>query len=173
MQIEERSHTRITVADLKRLGALARDELTNFFLDNQDLRRDYSNYLVAIALCQGAALHFIDGKTGIKDFDVYLFFGRYDRRLINRRPKSVDSGLVKFGSYLVDHKRGYKSRRVDFLRRSIDDDIVKREKGLPEACIVAYLRRHRTKTAQELAQKAVVGLWPKTILGKIIWPLRG
>lgn len=170
MQIEKRSRARITIADPKRLGTLALDELKNFLLANPNLKRDFSNSLVAIALCQGAALHFIDGKTGIKDFDVYLFFGKYDRKLVNRRPKLADSGLAKFGLHPADHKRRYQSRRIDFLRRSIDDDIVKREKGVPEACLIAYLRHHRTKTAEEVAQKAVIGLWPKTILGKIIWP---
>lgn len=173
MQIRERPSARITLVNLKRLHDLALDERKNFFLANPYLKRHYSNSLIAIALCQGAALHFAYGKTGIKDFDVYFFFGRYDRKLINRRPKSVDSGFVQFGVHPADHNKGYEGRRVDFLRRSIDDDIVKLKKGDPEGCIIEYLTRHRTKTARELVQKPVVGLWPKTILGKVIWLPRG
>jgi hypothetical protein len=30
--------------------------------------------LVCVALCQGAALHFVDGENGVKDFDVWTFY---------------------------------------------------------------------------------------------------
>ena len=30
--------------------------------------------VLAVALCQGAALHYVDGKNGVKDFDVWTFF---------------------------------------------------------------------------------------------------
>jgi hypothetical protein len=32
--------------------------------------RLYADRLFAVALCQGAALHYIDGKNGVKDLDV-------------------------------------------------------------------------------------------------------
>jgi hypothetical protein len=170
VRIEERSRARITKSDLRHLSTLALAELRHFFTDNPDLRKRYSRSLIAVALCQGAALHLINGTAGIKDFDVYFFFGRYDKRLVNRRPKSVDSRLIKFGVHPDDYRNGYKARRVDFLRRSIDNDIVKHENKAPKACIIKYLRRRRTKTARELAKKAVIGLWPETIFSEIIWP---
>lgn len=58
------------------------------------------------------------------------------------------------------------------MGRTIGTDIVKRSKRDPEKCVIKYLEGERTKTARELAKKAVVGLWPESILGEVIW-LRG
>lgn len=170
MQISERSNSKINLEDLRYLASLARRWLASFFSNKPTLQSSFGNTVIAITLCQGAAMHYVDGTTGIKDFDVYFFFGQYDRRLINRMPNSVEYGMPKFGVHPIDHRRGYRSRRVDLLRRSIDIDIVRLEMGRPDACVLAYLERGRTRTARELAQKAVVGLWPKTMLGKVIWP---
>lgn len=55
------------------------------------------------------------------------------------------------------------------MGRTIDIDIVKRNNGDPRNCIIKYLERGRTETSRALAKKAVVGLWPDAILGKVIW----
>lgn len=34
----------------------------------------YAGRLLCRALCQGAALHYLDGKNGVKDFDVWSFY---------------------------------------------------------------------------------------------------
>jgi hypothetical protein len=37
----------------------------------------YDKRVIAVALCQGAALHYVDGKTGVKDFDVFTFYAAH------------------------------------------------------------------------------------------------
>lgn len=60
----------ICISDLSRLGELAAGDRASFFRRNPDTARLYADRLVAVALCQGAALHFLHGQNGVKDFDV-------------------------------------------------------------------------------------------------------
>ena len=85
----ERSYESLTQTDLDTLRDLALYELSAFFGRRSDLT-NFRSKLVAIALCQGAALHYVDGITGIKDFDIYFFFSVYDNRLVNRRPATKE-----------------------------------------------------------------------------------
>ena len=171
MRIEERSYETITIEDLEELQDLALRERIRFFERNQHLKKAYLDSLIAITLCQGAALHLIDGKTGINDFDIWYFYVKNDQRKYPYRArKSVDSKFDKFGVHPADLIRGYKGRRVDLMGRTIDLDVVTHNKSDPKGCLVEYLKRQGTKTAQELAKKAVIGLWPQAILGKVIWP---
>lgn len=63
----ERSLERITDLDLQRLSDLAQADLSDLFERRPETGRLYRDRLLCIALCQGAALHYIDGKNGIKD----------------------------------------------------------------------------------------------------------
>ena len=63
----DRSYEKITVSDLRRLGEIARNDLDDLFRRNQRLRNVCADRLLAVALCQGAALHALDGKNGIGD----------------------------------------------------------------------------------------------------------
>jgi len=173
MQVKERSYKAITVKNLKVLKELALRERIEFFNRNPRYRKPYWDSLIAIALCQGAALHFVDGRTGVKDFDVWWFYIRnHEVTYSYRALKSVDSKLDEFGVHPNDVEKGYTGRRVHLMGRTVDTDIVKRCNRDPRECIVKYLEGERTKTARELANKAVVGLWPESILGEVIW-LRG
>jgi hypothetical protein len=64
----------ITKSDLRRLADIALRDLESLFRRHPDTGRLYRHRLFAIALCQGAALHFLDGKNGVKDFDVWSSF---------------------------------------------------------------------------------------------------
>ena len=170
MQIEERSYRKITVEDLKKLKDLALRERIEFFDRKPCYRRAYLDSLIAIALCQGAASHFIDSKTGVKDFDIWYFYIKnHEVTYPYRALKSVDSKLDEFGVHPDDVEKGYRGRRVHLMGRTIDVDIVKRNSGDPKKCIIEYLEGGRTETARELAKKAVIGLWPDAILGEVIW----
>ena len=82
--------------------------------------------------------------------------------------KTADFGLSKFGRYPGD-PAWFSGRRVDFLGRSLD--------VLPDAEPVSVLRGYlsaaRTKSARELAAKAVILISPELVVGKIVWPRTG
>jgi hypothetical protein len=74
----DRSPARIDVADLLRLAALAADAETELFRRNPRGSGRYAGRLLGRALCQGAALHYVDGENGVKDFDVWSFYAELD-----------------------------------------------------------------------------------------------
>ena len=120
-----------------------------------------------VALCQGAALHYVDGRNGVKDLDVYTFYAEHPTGPFpSRWLTNADLGPSRFGRYPADPER-FRGRRVDLLGRSFDvsPDVD------PVAVVRGYLSAGRTETARQLAKKAVVLLEPEKLRGKIIWPL--
>jgi len=159
-----RSFRRINTADLRRLASIASRDRHAFFHSNPQWAELYSSRAVCIALCQGAALHYANRKTGINDFDVYTFYRTHPRRHVYaKRKKYYDYGIAKFGKS-VD-KPQFKGRRVDCLMR----DIEVRDGEDAATALQRYLRSGKTKTARLLAEKAVVLLKPRC--GKIVWPM--
>lgn len=162
----DRSYERIETADLERLAELAVVDQRALFERHPDISTAYRNRLLFVALCQGAALHFLDGKTGVKDFDVWAFYRESDARPFpQRRPRVVrDFGDAKFGKSPDAPK--FVGRRVDILTKSIRaaDD------APPEEVIRQYLRQPPTKTAALLSQKAVIAIHPRSRLGQVLWP---
>jgi hypothetical protein len=147
-----RSIEKITRADLRKLLLLARSDIDDFFERRPKYRKLYKGKEVLVALCQGAALHYIDGTNGVKDFDVWFFYPKYSIQLPYRRRGTVDFGPSKFGRYPKDV--GYSGRRIDVLMRS-DGAFVSRR---PRESIVQYLSKPKTATAKHLSGKAVIGL---------------
>ncbi len=159
----ERSYETISDQDLKRLASIAVDDRATFVLQYPHHKKAT---VLCIALCQGAAWHYIGSYIGIKDFDVWTF---YTREILvpdfpSRRIKQYDFGLSKFGKHPAD--KGYLGRRVDILGRSINST-----GGDPTKSIQEYLSAGRTKSARFLATKAVVLLAPDYLRGTTIWPL--
>ncbi len=161
----DRSYERITRGDLYRLAEIAR-------LDREDLFARKPRYralgerLICVALCQGAALHFVDGENGVKDFDVWTFYATHPNApdFPWRRRKAVDFGDPKFGP--SPDKPDFAGRHVDLLGRSLGGI-----EGVDPAVILGkYLSEGRTETARRLADKAVVLLEPVDRLGAVIWP---
>ena len=159
----ERSAAPIEIEHLERLAGMA-------LLDQDDLLRRKTHlrplrgHLLLIALCQGGALHYLDGKNGVKDLDVYTFYGKHpglnypDRRRVER-----DFGPSSLGRHPDDV--GYTGRRVDLMGRSIDLN------AGPVDSVQTYLRRPPTTTARFLGAKAVIAIHPPELFGKTIWPL--
>ena len=157
-----RSYRAIEITDLKRLLLIAQKDQIEFFEKHTEWAKLYSVRKICIALCQGAALHYIDGSTGINDFDVYTFYRKHPaRNLYPKRIKSYDFGDPKFGQ--SQDKPGFVGRRVDCLVRSIDAS----EGEDVEISIQRYLRDGKTESARLLAAKAVILLKPNC--GKVIW----
>lgn len=160
----KRSHEEITEEDLDRLLALARSDIQSFFRRNHKYTKQYEGKESLVALVQGAALHYINKTNGVKDFDVWFFYPKKKLQLPYRRRGVVDFGKSKFGVHPDD--TGYKGRRVDALMRSEKSFNINN----PEKALHSYLSLARTKTAKLLSQKAVVGLWPNRLFGKVLWP---
>ena len=72
----KRSLERIDKSDLQHLLELARSDIENFFARNPRYE-EYKGKEKIIVLAQGAALHYIDVKTGIKDFVYFPHYGSF------------------------------------------------------------------------------------------------
>jgi hypothetical protein len=162
----KRSLLPIEREDLERLRDLVRSDREEFFRKHPDWAELYESRVLGSALCQGGASHYIDGVTGINDFDLYTFYAHHPARVwYAKRMRQVDFGDPKFGRSEVT-KPSFIGRRVDLQGRAIkcapDTD--------PAVAIRRYLRRPRSTTARFLAEKAVVLLEPDERLGEVVWP---
>lgn len=167
-----RSYERIELADLRHLGEIAAEDREFFYRS----RPEYRDRLICVALCQGAAKHFVDMErgvdrpNGVKDFDVWSFFAAIPGPQFpaNVRNRHFDFGPSKFGAEpRQPHRfRHITGRRIDaFLRGlpvALDAD--------PAAALRAYLEERRTTSARFLAAKAAVLLEPDELIGTIAWP---
>lgn len=161
----DRSLAAIELADLCRLAALAADAEADLFIWRPQGSGRYAGRLLGRALCQGAALHFLDTVTGVKDFDVWSFYAGYgDRRFPERWRGTRDFGSSKFGRYPGDPP-SYSGRRVDLLGRSLPVPL-----GTdPALALRRYLEGRRTASARALAAKAVVLIDPPDRAGEVVW----
>jgi len=158
-----RSYIPIEIDDLKKLLKIANQDREVFFITHPNWARLYANRVISVALCQGAAMHYLDGITGINDFDVYTFYRKHrTKNWYAKRIKSYDFGDPKFGKS-VD-KPYFIGRRVDCLSRSIDVHINED----PKIAVRRYLEEGKTETARLLSAKPVILLEPNC--GQVIWP---
>ena len=148
----------LTNKHLSYLGGVARLDREGLFARRPYLT-SHRDLIICVALCQGGALHWIDGKNGVNDLDVYTFYAEGGEKPYPpwRRAQMsyVDSGLVDW------------SEKVDLMGRSIrhavGDD--------PANSVVSYLSKPRTATAWHLSQTAVVLIEPTDRIGEIVWPV--
>lgn len=167
MNICERSYERIEKKDLEKLLRFAIDDRKDFFTRHPRWKHLYANRVICIALCQGAAQHYVDGNNGVKDFDVWTFYADHsDAPFPYRRMGCKDFGISKFGCY-PSHVGKLEGRSVDLIGRSIQC----RPKADPMKALRDYLGKPKTKSARELSKKAVVMLFPRNLFGKIVWPV--
>lgn len=166
MYFSERSYEKIARPDLRKLLKYAHQDREDFFEHNPKWRKLYATRIMCIALCQGAALHYVDGENGISDFDVWTFYYEHSKGPYpHRRRGEKDFGISKFGCHPMDSDN-FDGRRIDLIGRSLKV----RKRTDPIKTIRQYLSEPRTKSAKELSQKAVVFLTPEKYMGKIIWP---
>jgi hypothetical protein len=168
MNICERSYERIEKEDLEKLLRFAIEDRNDFFSRHPLWKKQYANRVICIALCQGAAQHYVDGKNGVKDFDVWTFYAEHpDRQFYPRRMVSRDFGISKFGCYPSDVGK-FEGRCVDLIGRSIKC----RPKADPIKALRDYLSQPKTKSARLLSKKSAVMLFPKNLFGKVVWPMK-
>ena len=163
-----RSLAHIERNDLLRLAELAAQAEAGLFLRHPDGAGRYTGRLLCRALCQGAALHYLDGKNGVKDFDVWSFYAALgDGPFPYRWRGTADFGPSRFGRYHGDTP-SYAGRRVDLLGRSLPAP----PGADPAAVLRDYLSAARTASAKALAAKAVILLTPEQAVGRCVWPWR-
>jgi hypothetical protein len=157
----------IDANDLRRLDCLATADERDLFARSPGGAGRYAGRLVCRALCQGAALHFVDHCNGVKDFDVWSFYAALSSGPFPyRRVGNADFGPSKFGRWSEDDPERFVGRRVDLIGRSLavplDVD--------PAAMLRSYLSLRATESARALASKAVVLIRPANRIGEIVWP---
>ena len=165
--VVDRSFEPLTDDDLRRLGEIATADREQMFARSRHWAA-YRDRLLAVALCQGAALHYLDRRNGVKDLDVWTFFAalpsRYPDPALYRRNKPYDYGPSRFGRH--PDLPGYLGRKVDLL----SDSIPVRPDADPVESIRHWLRTERRGNPAHLAQKAVVLIEPAR--GRVVWPDR-
>lgn len=157
----------IEEVDLVRLGQLAEQVERSLFHRRPHGAGRYKGRLICRALCQGSALHYVNGTNGVKDFDVWSFYAAlgsgpaFPYRWVGK----TDFGPSRFGRYPGDPV-SYVGRRIDVLGRSLPID----PGTNPSLVLPTYLSRGATGTARALAEKAVVLIAPLDRVGEIVWP---
>ncbi|KXP07924.1 MULTISPECIES: hypothetical protein [Tsukamurella] len=166
--VSEYSRELVTEEHLRRLAAIAREELDGFFDRNPHLA-DYRDAYLLSALTQGAALHYASGgKHRVKDLDVHSFFAKIDpgRHQLRRARQVRDFGRSVHGVHPLDVPEGYRGRHVDLYVPLVKGATAGDD---PVTAVRGYLRGATTTTAWHLSQKAVVVIDPPELLGEVIW----
>jgi hypothetical protein len=159
-QDSSRSFAVMTRHDLERLYKKTGEAHRLFSARRPDLR----GQLVAGFLGQGAAAHYVDGITGIKDLDLWLL---YDGRALtkgmpNRTIHALDFGPSVHGRHPDDDPIRFSGRRIDAMARSVSDHIED-----PEAAVRAWLASGTT-SARLLTTRPVILVWPRRVFSQII-----
>lgn len=163
---EGRSFERITRTDLRKLARIAREEREDFFERHPEWALLYRKRLVCTVLCRDAALHYVNGVTGVDAFHVWSFYAAHaEAPFPYTHLGKMDFGPSRFGQD-ARNPEAYAGRRVELSGRSVackpgDDPIV---------VLQRYLREGETPSARELREKAVVLLDPEDFLGYVAWP---
>lgn len=162
--VTERSHAPLTIEHLARLADIARADREDRFA--RRLRWGvYRDRVLLVALCQGAALHFLDGRNGVKDLDVWTFYASHPEGDFPPRWRIMaDFGPSPLGRHPDDI--GYVGRHVDLIGRSLDVPTG----ADPVRAVRSYLRAGRSTSARLLAGMAVVAVDPPELRGSQVWP---
>jgi len=149
----------VSPVELQALAALAYTEEESFFARNPHLVQAYRDRLIAVALCQGAALQYLGRGYGINDFDIHFFYAQNPAKL--RLSRAVKSTLATVGSF--------ENVRVDFIRTVVPGKARTSGPHTSIQLLRAFLREPPTENARHLAQKGAIGLLPEELFGVVIW----
>lgn len=185
-----RSYARLTDEHLRRLAAVA--EKDHAFFTRPDGRPEYKSRRLAAALAQGAALHYLDGCTGVKDLDVWTFYAAIPgspsplRRTVRRDdfgPSSLGRQTYDMHAVRSERQRALWRRLSAYMGRPVDLCIraLPVQPDAPISSVISGLQEWLARGAQStaahkpsawhLAQKAVVLLYPDSHRGYVVWPL--
>lgn len=175
-----RAKVPLTKRHLSRLSKIAAEDHEGFY----ERRPEYRERLIAVALAQGAALHYLDRRTGVKDLDVWSFFALppgATRFPEDKRSKHLDFGPSDLGRQRYNlaqaptaTKRAlwarwseeHQGRRVDLMMRGLPC----RVKDNPAAVIRTWLKQGKPNSSPALLRlKAVIFIDPIARRGEVIW----
>jgi len=151
----KRSYIKFSKDDLIRLQKIALSEHEDFYIRNPHLRTEYYNSLIGICLCQGGALHYCypDVGIGVKDIDIWHFYTWSSKSTFPYRARKVDMN-------------GYRGIPLDYMKRVIPRYLFEET---CEKTIMNWMFQRDTKSKKLLLTKAIVGIYPNDICGKILW----
>ena len=153
-------HQPVGASELQSLATLAATEEADFFRRNLHLIELYRSRLVGVALCQGAALQYLGRGYGVNDFDLHFFYRQNPTK--PRLSRAVKHVRANVGSF--------QDARVDFVRTVIPGRLQNAQALGSVELLRTFLRQSKTRNAQHLAQKAVIGLAPQGLFEVVIWP---
>ncbi len=154
-------------AVLTRLAELARADREGLFARRPLLGERYAQRVLCVALCQGPRCNYLDGRNGVKDFDVWTFYAQHpDGPFPQRRVGWQDFGPSRFGR-MPDDLWPYSGRRVDLIGRSLPEQL----DADPVQALRRYLQESRTTSARALARKAVILIDPASLRGVTVSPI--
>jgi hypothetical protein len=144
--------------ELRSLVQLSKSEESAFFTRNPHLVKPYRRRLLAVALCQGAALQYLGVGYGVKDFDVHFFYDQNPAKpRLSRRVRRVCADVGRFEDV-----------PVDFIRTVVPPAQGMRGASATER-LRAFLTARPTANAKHLSRKAVVMLLPSGQFAKAVW----
>lgn len=146
-------------SELRSLAALAQAEERAFFRRNPHLIRPYRHRLIAVALCQGAALQYLGRGYGVNDFDLHYFYSQNPSK--PRLTRARIRQFVDVGSF--------QRAPVDFMRTVVPSRVAVPKNASAVAVLQAFLQQRPTPNARHLAMKGVVGLIPADLFAVVIW----
>jgi hypothetical protein len=155
---QPRSYARVTRRVLDRLSIIAAEDREGKFA-RRPRWAVYRDRVLCVALCQGAALHYVDGENGVKDLDVYTFYAVHD---VGAFPHRWPRPRLQFD------RAPFEGHFVDLMGRSLHEEVG----ADPFEVVRRYLSRPRTKTSRRLSEKAVVLIDPEPFRGRVAWPLK-
>lgn len=177
-----RAKVPLTKRHLARLSKIAAEDHEGFYKRHPE----YQGRLLAVVLAQGAALHYLDRRHGVKDLDVWSFFALPSgaRRFPeDKRNKHVDFGPSDLGRqrYVMANARSereatrwatwhreHQGRRVDLMMRGLHCQ----PDAEPVAAIRQWLEHAKPKSSPDyLSQQAVILVDPPHRRGETVWSL--
>jgi hypothetical protein len=161
-----RSYELISKADLRRLARVAQEQREDFFTRHPEFAILYRKRLMCTALADDAALHYLNGATGLSEFSVWSFYAEHaEAPFPFHVVDHADFGHSKFGR-AAHAPEGYLGRRISLHGRSIEAS----PQHDPLEALQRYLRAAGSPSARDLGHKAVVLIGPDRLLGTQAWP---
>ncbi|MGO9778486.1 MAG: hypothetical protein ACLPQY_01765 [Streptosporangiaceae bacterium] len=184
-----RTRARLTDEHLRRLAVVAEED--HAFFTRPSGHPEYQARRLAAVLAQGAALHYLDGRNGVKDLDIWTFYAATPgtHSPLRRGVRHADFGPSSLGRQAYDmHKAhserqrakwkrwsAYTGRRVDLSVRALPVPA-----DAPISSVISALQKWlahgaqntavRKPSAWHLAKKAAVLIYPDSHRGYVVWP---